>query len=68
MIVSGLVNKILSLRVWIPLSRLTYCAYLLNPFLINSIYLASESAMHVNFLPNVCVALYFHRLSTSCFD
>ncbi len=27
----GLVNKILSARFWIPLSRLTYCAYLVHP-------------------------------------
>ena len=26
----GLVNKILSARFWIPLSRLTYCAYLVH--------------------------------------
>lgn len=27
----GLVDKILSARFWIPLSRLTYCAYLVHP-------------------------------------
>jgi len=27
----GLVNKILSAHFWIPLSRLTYCAYLVHP-------------------------------------
>ncbi|CAB0032047.1 unnamed protein product [Trichogramma brassicae] len=52
---AGIVNKILCFKAWIPLSRLTYCAYLLNPFLINSIYLHSESAVHVDFLPNVSV-------------
>ncbi|XP_078365906.1 O-acyltransferase like protein-like isoform X2 [Oculina patagonica] len=30
----GLVNKILSARFWIPLSRLTYCAYLVHPIVI----------------------------------
>ncbi|KAL7303579.1 hypothetical protein TKK_0003736 [Trichogramma kaykai] len=49
---AGIVNKILCFKAWIPLSRLTYCAYLLNPLLINSIYLHSESAVHVDFLPN----------------
>ena len=28
--VQGLVNRILSARFWIPLSRLTYCAYLVH--------------------------------------
>ncbi|CAK9821818.1 Nose resistant to fluoxetine protein 6 [Anthophora retusa] len=37
----GVVNKFLSMKVWIPLGRLTYCAYLFNPFLIISIYLYS---------------------------
>ncbi|XP_032677213.1 nose resistant to fluoxetine protein 6-like [Odontomachus brunneus] len=46
----GIVNQLLSFRGWIPLSRLTYCAYLLNPFIINSIHLYSESADHLNFL------------------
>ncbi|XP_003424053.1 nose resistant to fluoxetine protein 6-like isoform X2 [Nasonia vitripennis] len=53
----GIVNKILCFKAWIPLSRLTYCAYLLNPFLINSIYLHSESAVHVDFLPNGAIFL-----------
>lgn len=50
---AGIINKLLSLKVWIPLSRLSYCAYLLNPLLINSIYLQSESAIHIDFLPTV---------------
>ncbi|CAK9812787.1 Nose resistant to fluoxetine protein 6 [Anthophora quadrimaculata] len=37
----GVVNKFLSMKVWIPLGRLTYCAYLFNPFLIISISLYS---------------------------
>ncbi|CAL7947882.1 unnamed protein product [Xylocopa violacea] len=34
----GIVNKILSLDVWVPLSRATYCIYLLNPFIILAIF------------------------------
>lgn len=48
----GVVNKILSFRGWIPLSRLTYCAYLLNPILIYAVYLYGETSMHINFLRN----------------
>ncbi|KAG7197537.1 hypothetical protein KM043_017647 [Ampulex compressa] len=46
----GIINQILSFKGWIPLSRLTYCAYLLNPFIINSVYLYGESSIHVDFL------------------
>ncbi|KAL2718957.1 nose resistant to fluoxetine protein 6-like isoform X1 [Vespula squamosa] len=49
----GIANKILSFKGWIPLSRLTYSAYLLNPIIINSVYLHSETPVHVDFLPNV---------------
>lgn len=52
-LVTGIVNQLLSFRGWIPLSRLTYCAYLLNPFIIQSIHLNKESADHVDLLPLV---------------
>lgn len=35
----GIVNTILSYKIWIPFSRLTFCAYLLNPFIITSLNL-----------------------------
>lgn len=50
---TGIANKILSFKGWVPLSRLTYCAYLLNPLIINSIYLSSENSAHVDSLQNV---------------
>ncbi|XP_076754898.1 nose resistant to fluoxetine protein 6-like [Xylocopa sonorina] len=34
----GIVTKFLSLDMWIPLSRITYCIYLLNPFIIYAIF------------------------------
>ncbi|XP_018314240.1 nose resistant to fluoxetine protein 6-like [Mycetomoellerius zeteki] len=46
----GNVKKLLTFKVWIPLSRLTYCAYLLNPFIINSIRLHSETSAHLEIL------------------
>ncbi|KAG5315549.1 NRF6 protein, partial [Acromyrmex insinuator] len=45
-----IVKKLLSCKIWIPLSRLTYCAYLLNPFIIYSIHLHSETSVHFEFL------------------
>ncbi|XP_046739404.1 nose resistant to fluoxetine protein 6-like isoform X2 [Diprion similis] len=53
----GIINTILSYKVFVPLSRLTYCAYLLNPFLINSVYLHAETPIHVDFLPNASIFL-----------
>ncbi|KAL6255607.1 hypothetical protein P5V15_012855 [Pogonomyrmex californicus] len=46
----GIVNQLLSFKGWIPLSRLTYCAYLLNPIIIRSISLCSEAPVYFQFL------------------
>ncbi|KYN30536.1 Nose resistant to fluoxetine protein 6 [Trachymyrmex septentrionalis] len=46
----GIVKQLLSCKIWIPLSRLTYCAYLLNPFIILSINLHSETSTHFEVL------------------
>ncbi|XP_039313161.1 nose resistant to fluoxetine protein 6 [Solenopsis invicta] len=46
----GIVNKLLSFKGWIPFSRLTYCAYLLNPVIIRSTHLYSETTVHFEFL------------------
>ncbi|GBM99423.1 Nose resistant to fluoxetine protein 6 [Araneus ventricosus] len=35
---AGVVNGILSWKAWIPLSRLTYCAYLIHPIVIFTYY------------------------------
>ncbi|XP_058971592.2 nose resistant to fluoxetine protein 6-like [Pocillopora verrucosa] len=39
----GLVNRILSARFWIPLSRLTYCAYLVHVIVLQNLYARFES-------------------------
>lgn len=39
----GLANKILSARFWIPLSRLTYCAYLVHILAIVALYGSFET-------------------------
>lgn len=41
----GLVSAFLSLKVWAPLSRLTYCAYLVHPIIIAIFY----GSRHQNF-------------------
>lgn len=52
----GIIKQVLSFKVWIPLSRLTYCAYLLNPFIIHAVRLHDESPVHLEFLSlvNIC--------------
>jgi len=48
--ITGIVNQVLSFKGWIPLSRLTYCAYLLNPVIIQSVRLYSETPIHFELL------------------
>ncbi|KYN22153.1 Nose resistant to fluoxetine protein 6 [Trachymyrmex cornetzi] len=45
-----MITRSLSLKIWVPLSRLTYCAYLLHPVIIRSIYLSRETTVHYEFL------------------
>lgn len=42
----GIVNKFLSWRYFTPLSRLTYCAYLIHPLVIMYAYYSRETALH----------------------
>ncbi|XP_076549288.1 uncharacterized protein LOC117610687 [Osmia lignaria lignaria] len=54
---AGIVGKFLSLRYWIPFSRVTYCAYLINPFLILSISMFSNYSYNIDFLTTGVIAL-----------
>uniref|UniRef100_A0A5S6R5D4 NRF domain-containing protein n=1 Tax=Trichuris muris TaxID=70415 RepID=A0A5S6R5D4_TRIMR len=42
----GPINDFLSWKVWIPLSRLTYCLYLVHPILIQAIYASQSKPIH----------------------
>ncbi|XP_018404669.1 PREDICTED: nose resistant to fluoxetine protein 6 [Cyphomyrmex costatus] len=55
----GIVKELLTSKIWIPLSRLTYCAYLLNPFIIQSIRLHNETSAHLEFL-SMCGMIMGH--------
>ncbi|KAK0083723.1 hypothetical protein PV325_008321 [Microctonus aethiopoides] len=44
----GIVGKILSWKYIYPLSRLTYCAYLIHPVLTRAIILRGESTLHLS--------------------
>ncbi|KYN30591.1 hypothetical protein ALC56_15287 [Trachymyrmex septentrionalis] len=62
----GLVKEFLSCKIWIPLSRLTYCAYLLHPFIIRSISLHSETSAHLEFLPMSATSVEYIVISYFC--
>ncbi|XP_025830740.1 nose resistant to fluoxetine protein 6 [Agrilus planipennis] len=44
----GTVDKFLSFRGWVPLSKLTYSAYLINPLIMTMFYGTTGSSQHVS--------------------
>ncbi|XP_046145166.1 nose resistant to fluoxetine protein 6-like isoform X3 [Osmia bicornis bicornis] len=46
----GIINQFLSLKYWIPFSRVTFCAYLLNPLLIQLMGMFSDYPFNVDVL------------------
>ncbi|XP_012234695.1 nose resistant to fluoxetine protein 6-like [Linepithema humile] len=62
----GIVEKILSFKGWIPFSRLTYCAYLLNPFIIHSVNLYGETTIHLEFLTLANMCLGYVMITFCC--
>ncbi|XP_076232881.1 nose resistant to fluoxetine protein 6-like [Calliopsis andreniformis] len=44
----GMINKILSWKYLYPLSRLTYCAYLIHPTIIRAIVMEKDSSIHLS--------------------
>ncbi|XP_067203349.1 nose resistant to fluoxetine protein 6-like [Linepithema humile] len=62
----GIIEKILSFKGFIPLSRLTYCAYLIHPFIIQSINLYGETTRHIDLLPLVNMFLGYVVISFGC--
>uniref|UniRef100_A0A0C9RKI0 Nrf-6_0 protein n=3 Tax=Fopius arisanus TaxID=64838 RepID=A0A0C9RKI0_9HYME len=55
----GIVNSILSSKIMQPGSRLTYCAYLLNPLIISTYYMIGEIGLHIDFVANLVLFLGF---------
>ncbi|XP_024887479.1 nose resistant to fluoxetine protein 6-like [Temnothorax curvispinosus] len=62
----GIVKELLTCKIWIPLSRLTYCAYLLNPFIISSIRLHNETSAHLEFLSISAMVMGHVMISYIC--
>ncbi|CAF0942501.1 unnamed protein product, partial [Brachionus calyciflorus] len=42
----GIINSILSSKVYIPLNRLSYCAYLIHPVIMITFYYSQEQLPH----------------------
>ncbi|KAG5322560.1 NRF6 protein, partial [Pseudoatta argentina] len=62
----GIVKELLTCKIWIPLSRLTYCAYLLNPFIIHSIRLHNETSAHLELLSMSAMIIGHFGISYIC--
>ncbi|KAI4474738.1 hypothetical protein M0804_014695 [Polistes exclamans] len=62
----GIVNRILSWKIWIPLSRLTYAAFLLNPFLLSSVNFFNETSVHFDVLTSVISGLGYIVIIYMC--
>ncbi|XP_029669253.1 nose resistant to fluoxetine protein 6-like [Formica exsecta] len=62
----GIVNQLLSFKVLIPFSKLTYCVYLVHPFVIQSINLSSETPVHLQLLPVVIMFIGYFVISYIC--
>ncbi|XP_072747428.1 nose resistant to fluoxetine protein 6-like isoform X3 [Anoplolepis gracilipes] len=62
----GIVNHLLSSKVFIPFGKLTYCAYLVNPFIIQWAGLSRETSYHQEFLPLVIMSLGYVVMSYFC--
>lgn len=46
---SGSISKFWSAKVFVPLSRLSFCSYILNPLIIMTIVHSCQNSLHLNF-------------------
>ena len=71
----GIVNKILSARIWVPLSRLSYSAFLVHTMVIIYFYATQEHLFHIQdstmiyfYLSNVVFSYTFGYLVSVLFE
>ncbi|XP_050465551.1 nose resistant to fluoxetine protein 6-like isoform X2 [Cataglyphis hispanica] len=62
----GIVNQLLSSKVFIPFSKLSYCVYLIHPVVIQSIRLSSETSVHLELLPMIIMSAGYLVISYVC--
>ncbi|XP_012279116.2 O-acyltransferase like protein [Orussus abietinus] len=60
----GLINSLLSWKYLYPLSRLTYCTYLIHPVIIRVLILAAETSSH---LTSSLVAILFFGIAITSY-
>ncbi|XP_076252110.1 nose resistant to fluoxetine protein 6 [Rhynchophorus ferrugineus] len=53
----GIVNKILSLPILYPFSRVTYCAYLIHPIIIRAMVMTTDSPLHLGSMITMVIFL-----------
>ena len=61
----GFINMLLSLKIWTPLSRLTYNAYLVHPIVLTVVYDQLQKTLHYTDITAACFAVAFVMLSYS---
>ncbi|GBM54713.1 Nose resistant to fluoxetine protein 6 [Araneus ventricosus] len=73
--VGSIVNSILSCSLFVPLSRLTYCAYLIHPVVMNVYYGSTETAVMFTpsftiytFLGNICITFVLSTFLSMLFE
>ncbi len=64
--VPGFVNQLLSWRPLIPLSRLTYMAYLIHPIIMLTYYLSRQSTIFLDDLQAVCICIHSYSSHDTC--
>ncbi|KAG8198741.1 hypothetical protein JTE90_023506 [Oedothorax gibbosus] len=62
---AGLINSILSFKLFIPLSRLTYCAYLVHPMILTGYFGSLKVLFNFSHMTLVLMFLGFLLLSYS---
>ncbi|GFS33341.1 nose resistant to fluoxetine protein 6 [Nephila pilipes] len=59
----GIVSLILSWKGWIPLSRLTFCAYLVHPIIENAYYSSVRSMLEFSHISSIMLSCGFLAVS-----
>lgn len=63
---AGPAGYVLSARFWLPLSRLTYTAYLMHPMVLSAFFAAFQAPLHFTVATGVAYYLNALALSYAC--
>lgn len=59
----GIITKILNAKVLLPLSRMTFAAYLLNPLIVLLVTMSCEVSFHLDFYTIVIYTIGFYAVT-----